>query len=168
MAVTQTGSISLKVISDLVNTLDLTSVRANLRKNFNITFKNGTGANQANALFHDTRTIAASGNEDLDLAGALSNAFGQTLTFTKVKAVIIRAHEGNTNNVQVTRPADTGCPIFMAAGDGIAIPPGGMFAFVVPTAGGVTVTASSGDIINVANSSSGTGVTYDVIILGTV
>lgn len=128
---------------------------------------NGTGANQANQMFTDERTIAASGNEDLDLAGSLSDAFGNTITFTKVKAIMVVADAGNTNDVEVTRPAINGLPLFMAAGDGISLTPGASFTMVFPDADGVAVTADTGDLLNIANSSSGTGVTYTVIIIGT-
>ncbi len=166
MAVTQDGKISINVASLLKDALDLSTVKDELLYNLAITLGNGTGANQANQVFHDQRTVAASSNEDLDLAGALTNAVGDTITFTKVKAVIIKAAAGNTNNVQVTRPASNGVPLFMAAGDGIALTPGAVFVAVFPDANGVAVTADTGDLINVANSSSGSGVTYDVIIIG--
>lgn len=141
------------------------SVPLNFAETFSLA--DGTGANQANNIFTDTRTLAASGTEDLDLAGVLANALGTTLTFTKIKAVIIVAASGNTNNVQVTRPASNGVPLFMAAGDGIELTPGAAFMAVFPNAAGVAVTASTGDLLTITNSSSGTSVTYDVIIIGT-
>jgi hypothetical protein len=57
-------------------------------------------------------------------------------------------------------------PLFLAASDGIDVQPGGVFLWVAPTTG-VTVTAATGDILNIDNSSSGTSVTYDVVIIGT-
>lgn len=126
----------------------------------------GTGASQANRIFTDTRTLAASANEDLDLAGALTDCFGTTLTFAKLKGLIVKAAAGNTNDVQVTRPSSNGVPIFLAAGDGLAVKPGGILALAWPGTG-VTVTASTGDLINIANSGAGTSVSYDVILIGT-
>lgn len=166
MAVTQDARIELSLHSLLKDTLDLSTVKDELSYRINQLLGSGTGANQANNVFHDQRTVAASGNEDLDLAASLVNAVGDTLTFTKVKAILIKAAAGNTNNVQVTRPASNGVPLFMAAGDGIALTPGAWFLAVFPDANGVAVTADTGDLLNVANSSSGTGVTYDVIIIG--
>jgi hypothetical protein len=46
----------------------------------------GTGAGQADLVFSDTRTLAASANESLDLAGSLVGAFGATLTFVLAAA----------------------------------------------------------------------------------
>jgi len=43
-----------------------------------------------------------------------------------------------------------------------------MFAVYDPSAGGYAVTNSTGDILQIANSSSGTSVTYDIIVIGEV
>jgi hypothetical protein len=119
---------------------------------------------QANVLFSDTRTLAASASEDLDLAGALADAFGATIAAAEVVAIYIAAASGNTNDVQVTRPATNGVPLFLAAGDGLALGPGD---FVLLTnRKGVTVTAGTGDVVHIANSGAGSSVTYDVVVIG--
>ncbi|MDZ7906373.1 MAG: hypothetical protein U5N55_11785 [Cypionkella sp.] len=65
-------------------------------------FKGGNGAiGTADVLFKDTRTIAASGNDDLDLAGVLSDAFGATITAAEIIAVYVRAESANTNDVVI-------------------------------------------------------------------
>jgi hypothetical protein len=115
-------------------------------------------------LFSDTRTLAASASEDLDLAGVLADALGATIAAAEVVAIYFAAASGNTNDVQVTRPASNGVPLFIAAGDGLALGPGD---FVLLTnRKGVGVTAATADLIHVANSAGTTGVTYDVVILG--
>lgn len=126
----------------------------------------GTAAGQADRVFADQRTLTASATENLDLAGALTDAYGTSITFATVKAVIIKAAAANTNDVQVTRPATNGVPLFMAASDGIALKPGYVFAWFGSGAG-ATVTASTGDLITVTNSAGGTSVIYDVLIVGT-
>ena len=68
--------------------------------------------------------------------------------------------------MRVTRPASNGVPLFLAASDGLDVKPGGCFLWLAPDATGVAVTAGTGDLINIANSSSGTSVTYDVVIIG--
>lgn len=157
----------LRIAGYFKNAVDLGEVRNDIDKVIESRFTNGTGSGQANEFWHDTRTVNASANEDLDLAGALTSVInGATLTFTKIKAILIVAASGNTNAVRVTRPASNGVPLFLAAGDGIDLPAGAVFFASFPA--GVTVTASTGDLINVENSSSGTSVTYDIYILGTV
>ena len=123
---------------------------------------NTTG--KADVLFSDTRTLAASANEDIDLAGALSSAFGATITAAEVVLIFIRAADGNTNNVNVTRPASNGVPIFLAAGDGRAVEPGEYFLF--QSRRGVGITGGTVDLINIANSAGSTSVTYDILVIG--
>lgn len=158
--------LSLALDTVQTNALDLLTGRAPVELLKEISLGSGTGANQADRLFTDRRTLAASASENLDLAGTLADAFGATLTFAKLKAVVIVAAAANTNNVNVTREGTSGVPVFLAAGDGIPVLPGGMFVWVAPGAG-VTVTAGTGDLLAVANSGAGTSVTYDVYLLGT-
>lgn len=128
-------------------------------------FTAGTAAvGQSNVLFQDTRTIALSANEDLDLAGVLADALGATIAAAEVVAIFIKAAAANTNNVNITRPAANGVPLFLAASDGIALAPGDFFLFTRKT--GIGVTAATGDLINIANSGAGTSVTYDIVVLG--
>jgi hypothetical protein len=164
---TQESTIALKIAGTLTNALDLSAVVDRLAIDLTTNFSHGTGARQANTWFHDRRTLSASANESLDLAGSRADAFGATKTFTKVKALLVRADPGNTNNVQVTRPGSNGVPIFMAAGDGIALTPGAFMLLVFTDANGVAVTASTGDLINFANSAGSTSVTYEIWILAT-
>jgi hypothetical protein len=121
------------------------------------------------SLTNATRTVFAGGTsttENLDLAGALTNAFGQTITFTKIKALAIVAAAGNTNDVVVGGASSNGfVSPFGDATDKIKIRPGGMFLITAPDATGFAVTAGTGDILLVANVG-GTPVTYDVVIAG--
>ena len=149
------------------NVLDLGTPTDNFLKKTKIELTSGTAADKADLMFSDQRTLAASGTEDLDLAGSLSDAFGATLTFVELKAIIVSAASGNTNNVLVARASSNGVPLFSAASDAIPVYPGGVFMWANPGDGGVTVTAGSGDLITITNSSSGTSVTYDVVIIGT-
>lgn len=158
----------LKLIGSMTNALDLSTPTDALSKDYSVTFANGTGANQANMWWHDQRTLGASATEDLDMAGSLTSVFGTTITFTSIKAVFVSAASGNTNDVQVTRPGANGVTLFMAAGDGIALGPGAWFMWVTPQANGKTVTGGTADLITFTNSAGGSGVTYDVFILGEV
>jgi hypothetical protein len=131
-----------------------------------VSLTSGTGANQADKIFSDRRTLSASANEDLDLAGSLGGLLGGTVVFAEIIAVLVSAAAGNTNSVIVTRPAANGAPLFVAAGDGITLLPGATFAWFMSAATAVAVTAGTGDLINFANSGAGTSVEYDVMIVG--
>lgn len=138
----------------------------------NITWKapltTGTGANQADKLYTATITLGASAGQDIDLAGVLTDPFGAALTMVKLKAIAFRAATANTNNVNISRPASNGVPWFLAASDGFALGPGGIFCFVNPGAAGIaTVTPATGDIVRADNSGAGSSVTFDIIAIGT-
>jgi hypothetical protein len=149
----QTGAAGLatpQVLIDLAKSMD---------------FSAGTAAvGQANVMYSATRTLVASTGEDLDLAGVLADALGATIAAAEVVAIYIAAAQGNTNDVQLTRPASNGVPLFLAAGDGLSVGPGD---FVLLTnRKGIAVTATTGDLLHVANAAAGTSVSYDVVILG--
>ena len=158
--------IELLIDSELSSALDLVTAVSPLELAVRQDLASGTGAAQADMQWSDTRTLAASATEDIDLAGSLTGPLGSTLTFARVKAVFVRASTANTNAVQVTRPASNGAPLFMAAGDGISLAAGEWFIWVSPTAAGKAVTAATGDLITLTNSAGSTGVTYDIIVIG--
>lgn len=159
-----TGKMS--VFANLVDTKtsDLGSAVFEVHRSKDWTIATGTGSGQADRQWTDTRTLGSGASEDLDLVATLLNLF-ETLTFVKLKAVVVEAASTNTNNVRVTR-ASTGVPLFLAIGDGIDVPPGGFFAWAAPGAG-ITVTATTADTITIANSGTGTGVDYTVMLVGT-
>jgi hypothetical protein len=161
-----TASIKASIKAAHTKALDLGTSTFPFAKAIEIVLASGTGSSQADLLFTDTRTVAASGTDALDLAGGLTDVYGTTLTFVELRAVMVYAYPANTNNCRVNRPASNGVPLFLAAGDGIDVQPGGMLQWVSPLDGKVTVTAGTGDLLNIDNSSSGTSVTYDVAILG--
>lgn len=168
MATTLKSSLLLQLDAVYRNVLDIGVPTDTFQKRTKIELANGTGSASADLMFHDQRTIAASSNEDLDLAGVLTNPLtGAAMTFVELRGLIITASSSNTNNVRLIRPASNGVPLFLAASDGIDIPPGGAFCWFCPADGKVTVTAGTGDLLNVANSSSGSSVVYDVVIIGT-
>jgi hypothetical protein len=162
----QYANLALTVDATLTSALALTSAVSHIDYASRVELTPGTTAGKSDMQWSDRRTLAASGTENLDLAGSLTGPIGTTLTFVRIKAVIIKASGSNTNDVQVTRPASNGVPLFMAAGDGIALSPGETFAWFSPTAAGKVVTAATGDLLTITNSAGTTGVTYDVIVIG--
>lgn len=158
--------LTMNLAATLTSPLDLSTPDDALSYIARFTLTSGTGANQADMLWHDQRTLAASGTENLDLAGSLTNAFGATQTFARVKLLAVAAASGNTNDVQVQRGSSNGVTIFMAASDGLLVKPGGLFLWVAPGATAVPVTGGSSDILTVTNSAGSTSVTYDVIVIG--
>ncbi|MEV8042458.1 hypothetical protein AB0P02_01255 [Streptomyces griseoluteus] len=129
---------------------------------------NGTGAGKADKVFSDRRTIAASANDDLDLAGVLLDAFGATITFARVKGLFIAAAAANTNNLIVGAAATNPWAALLGATGTLTVRPGGFVAVGTgqTDATGYTVTPSTGDMLRVTNGGAGSSVTYDIHIIG--
>lgn len=131
----------------------------------------GIGYNQAN-LAWDTgeRTLASGANEDLDLVGGFNNPFGTTQSPAKIKAVLFLNYNENTQKLTVKSAASNGWTgMITGNSNGVIVPPGssqmaGRFEWIAPQ--GVAITAGTGDLINVLNSS-GESCIYQVIVVGT-
>jgi hypothetical protein len=156
----------VKLDASLTSALDLVTAAAPLAINNRTRLTSGTGLGAADMLWSDTRTLAASATEDLDLAASLTGPVGGTLTFARIKLLYVTALAANTNNVNITRPAANGVPLFLAASDGVPVKPGGSFLWVAPDATGIAVTAATGDLLTFTNSAGSTSVTYSVVIIG--
>lgn len=159
-------SIKTSIRGAQTNPIDLGSPEFGIDVAAAIALVDGSGIGAASKIFTDTRTVTASTTDSLDLAGSLVDAFGATITFTKIKAIYVHADANNNNNVNVTRPAANGVPLFLAASDGIPVKPGGLLAWVAPDSAGIAVTAGTGDLLDLVNSAGGSSVTYDIVIIG--
>lgn len=135
-----------------------------------IVLAQGTAANQADLIYATSLTVSASSSTTLDLTGSgasLTDPFGASLSFLHIKAVYIRAATGNTNNVVVGNAASNPFVGPMAGTTPTsAVLPGGVLMWVAPAAGWAVVDSSS-DQLKLANSSSGTSVTFQIVIIGT-
>lgn len=168
MSSTLSAKVSLILSSVLTSPNGSASVSNNvIDRTLSQLFAPGTGAGQADQVYSETRTIAASGSAALDLAGVLLDAFGNALTFARIKALIVLASFANTNDVLIGGAASDawfGC--FGDATDIAKVRPGGMAVFMNVDATGWPVTPTTGDQLKLANSGSGTSVTFDLVLLG--
>jgi hypothetical protein len=166
MANTLTSLVRLLVSGTYTKDMDLSDPKDLLSKTYEQAFATGTASECCDLDFHDTRSLANSATEDLDLAGGLTNAFGVTLTFAKIKAIIIK-NNSSTQTLSVGGAAATQFINWVgAANDVINIPPEGFFCLIAPLAG-FAVTAGTGDLLKIANGAAGDVTTYDIILLGT-
>lgn len=161
-----TTKLLLDLDADYTSPLDLSTTINSLGFTRQINLASGTGAGQADKIWHDERTLTASSSEDLDLAGSLVDAFGVTLTFARIKGVVVYASPANTNNVVIGNVTNGIIGWFGAATHTISVRPGGLFTIFATDATAYAVTASTADLLHVANSGAGTGVTYDVAVIG--
>ncbi|MER7047733.1 hypothetical protein [Streptomyces jumonjinensis] len=128
----------------------------------------GVTAGRADEVFHDRRSIAASGSEDLDLVGVLTDAFGGTVALARVKGIFISAAATNTNNVVIGASATNTWSTLLGATGTITLRPGATLGVMAGDADavGYAVTPTTGDLLKVANSGAGSAVSYDIVIIG--
>lgn len=162
------GTLAINVEFEQTNSLDLVEATAALSNRTSFSISDGPDENECEYMFSDTRTLGASASENLDPAtgGGLTDAFAAAIAMTKLKCIIVKASSENTNNVVVSRPGSNGIPFLSAAGDSFAVLPGQMMVLTCFSTAGWTVTPDTGDLITITNSAGDTGVTYDIILLG--
>ena len=165
-AATVSSTINVQIQSTLANTVGLSTATAPISKALTLSLASGTGASQADRIYTESaKSVAASGTYALDLAGSLTDALGGAFTPAKVKCVGVFASSSNTNNVLVGGDTNN-VPIFADKTDKAVVKPGGVFLQCGPGTGD-TVTAGTGDILLFTNSSGGTAVVFDIIVIGT-
>lgn len=132
-------------------------------------FTDGTGAGEANQIWADERSLSDAGTENIDLAGTLIDDFGDTVTFTGIKAIVVQ-----------NQSADAGLEIGPASSNGFlgpwgdasdvtTIPAGSFFIITNPSAAGWAVTASTGDLITLTHDGTGDDdLSYKIAIIGIV
>lgn len=153
----------LELVANYTGTSDLTTPSAPIAVKRQINLTSGAGVGAADLVWADTRTVAASATDSLDLAGSLSGLLGGTVTFARIKGLIVAASAANTTDVRITRGTNA-VPLLSAAAY-VPVKPGGLFCWFDPSAAGVVVTAGTGDLIDMVNSGA-TAATYDVVVIG--
>lgn len=170
MATTFTGTIKVSLTGTLEKTFNEGGpAKYPLSYSKSYEFTNGAGAGQANMCYANENTsLSASGTDSIDLAGSLSDAFGDTITFTSIKAILIVAASTNGDNLVLGGNANAFESFFNNAGDELLIAPGGCELLVNDNANGFAVTASTGDILDITNADSGAAASYEIYIVGEV
>lgn len=130
----------------------------------------GTAAGQADLIYAAERSLASASNDDLDLSGGLTDAFGATITMAEVMGIVVinEAANGTANTTDLTIGGATNPFVgFLGATDTIGpIKPGGTFMMFAGDAAGIgAVTAGTGDILRIANSAGATA-NYQIAIIG--
>jgi hypothetical protein len=156
----------LTLTANLTSPLDLTTASAPLSYSKQYTITQGSGLNQSDRIFHDQRTITASGNDDIDLAGVLTDPFGAIVTFARIKGILISAATGNTNTVIAGGGTNFFTNWLAGTTPTVVLRPGGLLFVLAPDATGYPVTAGTADIFRVTNGGAGTSVTYDIVLFG--
>ena len=162
------STLAVAAFTELSQTAGLGTGKIPVGLSRSATLGSGTGTGKADKVYQARRTIAASGSEDLDLAGVLLDAFGSAITFAKVKGLFIAASAANTNNVILGNATSNAWATLLNATGTLTLRPGAALGVLAGAADATTyaVTASTGDILKVANSAGGSTVSYDICIVG--
>jgi len=167
MAQTISGSVEIKCQYSYANQLVLetpiSAFNQSIRKNFTY----GSGANKAQAAWTDSRSLATTASEEIDLQ-ALVNAFGN-LSVAKIKALIISVKTTTTGYRLVVGGAATNAweAWTTVPGSTIRVSAGSQLVLTDFVDGGIV--DATHKILKISNPSGGT-VDYDIIVIceGTV
>ena len=160
-----TAKILLNIGIEYSVTDDLSTKEAPIRKSRGVSLTNGTGANQADTVFQDIRTLTDAQAETINLHdGSLENDFGTALTLDILKVLYIKNNSSDPN-LLIGGAATNQVGLFADGGDILTLRPGGEFLLIAPDVNGIDVTADP----NLKITHDGTGsdsLTYDIIMVG--
>ena len=153
-------TIALTLLARLTGTLtaapDAGTATVPISESASVEFADGTGADQANAVYVDAFSIATASNLDIDLAGSLVDPLNQALVFTAIKAILIEADATNTTNLTLGNGSNPFVGPFGAGAQTLSIAPGGIVMLANPSAAGWAVSAGTADILRIANAAGAT------------
>lgn len=135
-----------------------------------ISLGNGTGANQADVLYALDLSTPGATPVDIDLAGGVVDAFGNTVNMAELVALTVVGRSASDVDSQgyidIGNDANALASFFGSSDCRIRIPAGGFFTIASPDAAGLgAVTAGTGDTIQVTPDVSGT-FTATIIAVG--
>lgn len=131
------------------------------------TLTNGTSADNADLVYWTSGTLAASGTATIDL-GSLTDNFGNSIDFERVKSIIIRNTTANTNDTEVLSVGGAGSNAWEtwvgAAGDIVKVRPDGCFMLSCSGATGYAVGSNVNLLLT--NDDGSNTLTYQVAVIG--
>ena len=137
---------------DRINTSIITSLR------------NGNGAGEANMVWSAQRVIAPGGDDDIDLNGGITDAYGMTITFINVRGIFVVNRSPNPGTrITVANTGGNFPPVQWA----IPCGPGDGFSFMERQVG-LTVVPAAADTLRMTNEDGGASATYDIVVIGVV
>lgn len=166
MAKTLTLALQPVIQATYTNTIDLQTGQAPYSQSTSFATTSGTGLDQMDLFFSDQRSVSSGTPDDLDLAGGLTDVYGATLTFVKIKLIFIYNTTLTAASILNIGGDANGLVNWVgAATHTVNVTPGGFLYVYAPSAAGYAVTGGTGDILQIA-CASGTSV-YNVVIGGT-
>lgn len=138
------------------------------------TFSNGTGADASRYMYAAVLPVGPSSTTSLDLAGSLTDLFGNTITFAKVRVIYVQNASSNSGtHIKVGGAASNALANWITSADTLAndtpavrVRSGGSFMLVANDATAYAVTAGTGDVLAITNEDASNAATVNVFICG--
>jgi len=159
-----TSQLDVRLRSDYTGTETLSIPRDNLDYTLTRQWTSGTGSYSCNLVYRSSRTLASGASESLDIRGGITDVFGDTVSFGRVKALYIE-NLGSTTLTFGNPDAATGMSSWFGAVSHTALIVGSGTLVLSSPYDGFAVAAGS-DTIKITNASGGTG-RYYIWIVGT-
>ena len=164
---TLTQDIRLKVSSTFSQTADLSIPNSAIAEQYKIETANGTSAGQADLRWRDAaRTLAASASEDLDLAGGITDEYGNTLTFVELSGIIIKNNNETAGDDLLIGGAASNAFVGWFENSSDIMRVKARDTLYLTAYDGWTVTAGTGDKLKLANADATNQLSFDIILWG--
>lgn len=148
--------------------LALTTVGDASQLSYEDQLANGSAADEADTIWSDQRTIAASGRDDLDLTALVHTLFGSTLTITlaSVKAILlVNTSTTSGDTLQLDSSVTNACTAPFGGSAASLVQIGADSALLLSSKKDGWTVNSTHKILRVSNLSADS-VTYSIVILG--
>lgn len=169
MAVSATGTLSCVFAWLMADTLDNSTPTDRDDVSYVKELASGTSADTMNIVWHDTRTVSGSSNDDLDLTNLTASYFGVsgTRSFSKVRGIYIQNNSSVSGDVLNVGAAGTNPFVEPFASVSASKVQVGADSVVVISnkKDGWTVTNASSDVLRIANPGSN-AISYTICIWG--
>ena len=167
-----TGAIKLIsswTFKNAINTLASKPVQEQTATSYETKFTYGTGENQVNQHWRDSRTVTTStSTDDLDLAGSLTNIFGETVTFATIRELVIVNLSTVAGDDLDIGGAAANAITTIQDGSGTAkltLRAGGYLVLSAPL-DGYAISGGSADTLRITHAGSSEAINFDIIIKG--
>lgn len=156
------AQITLNILAHETSSGDLSRTLRATPASYALSLADGTGANQAQVVWSDSRTVTTT-PEDLNLAALPDTRDGAAVVvaFTQVKMVYVRNTHA-TESLRIGGWAGFGGFLGLPSTVYMGVPPGGVYLLTNPTAGGW----SGGNPCNARFAADSGTCTYDIILIG--
>jgi hypothetical protein len=134
--------ILIKLNISLVDAENMGTRRHDINENRGITLTDGTGANKADTLWDDVRTLTDAASEELDLQdGTLTDSLGNAVTMDILRGLYIK-NTSTDASLLIGGAAATQLGLFANGSDILTLPPGGEFVYTAPDVNGLDTTTN--------------------------